>query len=191
MEIALESRRKSEATLQKYYPNACVIDVTSKGEQPWVKFSPFFPHGGIPVPFSSDMTATSVEGIWQALKVFETTDVDSSKLQITNMVGLKRTVRRNGRILGHRAGLNGTTLLSYRDARLQIYLPSYRWVLDHCLQAEVRELKNLAASREVVLLDFETNCDVDDISRPLSHAGLVAAYLAGTWPSDSATRPTQ
>jgi hypothetical protein len=29
-----------------------------------------------------------------------------------------------------------------------------------------------------VLLDYETNCDVEDLSRPLSHAGLVAGFLA-------------
>ena len=28
-----------------------------------------------------------------------------------------------------------------------------------------------------LLLDYETNCDVEDLSRPLSHASLVARFL--------------
>lgn len=28
----------------------------------------------------------------------------------------------------------------------------------------------------------ETNADVDDLSRPLSHAALVASYVMGRWP---------
>ena len=31
--------------------------------------SPFYPHGGIPIPFSGSVTSQSVEGIWQGLKV--------------------------------------------------------------------------------------------------------------------------
>ena len=38
------------------------------------------------------------------------------------------------------------------------------------------------ASRALVLLDYETNADVEDLSAPLSHAALVARYLEGAWP---------
>lgn len=73
-------------------------------------------------------------------------------------------------------------LLGYRDARVRIYLPAYRWVLVHRLAAEVDRLRELARTRTVVLLDYETNADIDDLSRPLSHAALVKAHLDGTWP---------
>jgi len=73
--------------------------------------------------------------------------------------------------------------LGYVDARLQIYLPSYRWVLDHCVENLVDELRNEAEGRDVVLLDYTTNSDVSDTSRPLSHAALVARYIAESWPS--------
>lgn len=46
-----------------------------KRPQPWVRMSPFFPHGGIPVPLSGDVVAQPVEGTWQALKVFQDCDV--------------------------------------------------------------------------------------------------------------------
>jgi hypothetical protein len=56
-------------------------------------------------------------------------------------------------------------------------------VLEHHLQPELAELRRLAAAGDVVLLDFATNTDVDDRSKPLSHAGLVMHYLSGTWPT--------
>lgn len=160
-----------------------VIDVTSRGPQPWVRLSPFYPHGGIPVPFTTDVVSASVEGIWQALKVFDDTDVDATKLSVTRMSGLKRTVGRYGPVRGHRAGLHGQRLLDYRTARHHIYLPSYRWVLEHRVAGLIDELGGLASDPGVVLLDYTTNGDVDDLSTPLSHAALVARYLAGRWPT--------
>jgi hypothetical protein len=37
-------------------------------------------------------------------------------------------------------------------------------------------------SRTVVLLDYETNSDIEDLTKPLSHASLVKRHLEGTWP---------
>jgi len=164
------------------HPDALVLDVTSRGPEPWVRFSPFYPHGGIPVPMTPGVTSQSVEGIWQALKVFERADVDRRKLDITTMRDVKRTTRRFGRVLGHRAGLEGTELLPYREARERIYLPSYRWVLEHRLAALVEELRALCRAGEVVLLDYTVNGDVADESRPLSHAALIVQYADHRWP---------
>jgi len=180
--ISIASRRSSPVKLQQRNPDARIVDVTSKGEVPWIRFSPFYPHGNIPVPLSPGETATSVEGIWQALKVFESGDVDRSKLAITNMKGIKRTTRSNGRVLGHRAGLEGDALLSYPDARKLIYLPSYRFVLENCLVAELAQLREMAEHSPLILLDYETNCDVENLSTPLSHASLIKKYLDNEWP---------
>ena len=59
--IHIASRRRKLATIEKLHPGATVYDVTSKGEEPWVRFSPFYPHGNIPVPNSPGLTAQSVE----------------------------------------------------------------------------------------------------------------------------------
>lgn len=183
MPIALAHRSVGEHTLVKRHgADATVLDLTSRGPEPWVRFSPFYPHGGIPVPFSPGVEAASVEGIWQGLKVFESADVDLAKLEVTTMKGLKRTVRKLGPVRGHRRGVAGDALLSYLDARFAIYLPAYRWVLEHRLQAEVARLRELASAGTVVLLDYETNADVRDARRPLSHAGLVQQYVEGRWP---------
>lgn len=173
--IAVMSRRVNLAKLRERFPGAHIIDVTSRGAEPWVRFSPFFPHGGIPVPFSPGHYAQSVEGIWQGLKVFDGEGIDPSRFEIVTMRGLKRTVRAHGRVLGHQQGLGGGgPLLDIVTARRDIYLPSYGFVLEHRLRAEVDHLRGLAVSNLVVLLDFETNCDVANTRRPLSHAGLIA-----------------
>lgn len=183
MQLIIESKRKKIKTLRERYSDAFIVDVTSRGEQPWVKFSPFYPHGNIPVPLSPNYFAASVEGIWQGLKVFEKADIETSKFSITNLKGLKRTVRTFGRVMGHRAGVNGTKLLSYQEARHIIYLPSYKWVSGHCLQEEISRLQEMSKERLVVLLDYETNDDIENLTKPLSHASLIIKYLNQQYPA--------
>jgi len=183
MPYTVASRRSSVDSLQRRYGEATLIDVTSRDPLPWVRFSPFYPHGDIPVPFSSGQAGASVEGIWQGLKVFARQDVDPSKLANTTMRGLKRSTRQLGAVLGHRAGIEGERLLTYAEARRQIYLPTYRWVLDHRLQEELAALRRLNTAQLVVLLDYETNSDIDDLTHPLSHASLILHYLEGSWPA--------
>jgi hypothetical protein len=178
MGVEVESRRKKPETIARLHPGARVVDLTSRAPQPFVRLSPFYPHGGIPVPFSPGRVAMSVEGIWQGLKVFQNEDVDLRKLDLSTMKGIKRSVTRSrGRVLGHRRGTAGHELLDYRQARVDIYLPIYRWVLEGQAAEQVAELRRLAAEGPLVLLDYETNGDVDDLSSPLSHAALVARWL--------------
>lgn len=180
--IAVRHRSMVLAQLEKRHPGALVIDVTSKGPEPWRRLSPFFPHGDVPIPFGGGRTAVCVEGIWQGLKVFEGADVDESSFANDRMVGLKRTVRRLGRCLGHREGPTGERLLPYREARWSIYLPAYRHVLEQACAEQVAALRSLAADRDLVLLDYTTNGDPDRLDQPLSHAALVAAFVEDRWP---------
>lgn len=183
--LIIQNHRTASVTIQQYNKDAVIIDVTSRGAEPWVRFSPFYPHGGIPVPFSPGITSASVEGIWQGLKVFEHADVDPIKFKIDAMKNLKRTTRTYGRVQGHRAGVTGERLLAYIEARYLIYLPTYHWVLEHCLQAQIAELKNLEQTQTVVLLDYDTNCDLNNPKTPLSHAGLIKRYIEGAWPASA------
>lgn len=98
------------------------------------------------------------------------------------MKNIKRTCRRFGRCLGHRRGVTDPTLLGYLEARHEIYLPSYKWVLDNKCQDELKKIKVMAQHRTVVLLDYETNCEVDNPRKPLSHVSLVKAYIEGNYP---------
>ncbi len=171
-----------KASLEKRYGDSCILDLTSKAEDPWVKFSPFYPHGNIPIPFS-DQIGKSVEGIWQGLKVFESASIDPSKFERTDMVKLKRTVRRFGQCLGHQKGLESEELLDYKTAREKIYLPMYKSVLENHLQDLVEKIREIAQEKQVILLDYETSMDWENLSKPLSHANLVKLYVLNQYPN--------
>jgi len=183
--IYIENKKKKEKTLLAKYPNAKIVDVTSKATTGLVKLSPFYPHGDIPIPFSESRKAKSVEGIWQALKVFESADIDEAMFSNDTMKDIKRTVRKYGKPLGHRKGVNGAELLNYIDARIQIYLPSYLWVLENKVSEIIERLKEASQKEDIVLLDYETNCDVLNPKKPLSHAFLVKAYVEGNYPKST------
>lgn len=180
--IVIESKKKSLETIKKQYDGAYIFDVTSHATDQFVKLSPFYPNGGIPVPFSEGKVAACVEGIWQGLKVFEDYDIDPSRFSIRNMKNLKRTTRKFGKCLGHRKGIKGEELLGYIEARKLIYLPSYKWVLENRCADLVKLIRIIAQKKTVVLLDYETNSDVLDPKKPLSHASLIKAYIEGNYP---------
>lgn len=54
-------------------------------------------------------------------------------------------------------------------------------MLENNLQAELEQLRQLAQAGPLVLLDYETNTDVWNTAKPLSHAALIRAYLLGEW----------
>lgn len=181
--IVIESKRRKAANILKEYPDAILADVTSHATDDLVKLSPFYPHGGIPVPFSEGYTAMCVEAIWQGLKVFESADVDVEMFRNGTMKNIKRTVRRFGKPLGHRKGVNGTELLGYIEARKRIYIPTYRWVLENKVASIIERLKRASEEgKTIVLLDYDTNADVENGKTPLSHASLVKAYVEGVYP---------
>ena len=158
-------------------------DVTSAATDGLIKLSPFYPHGGIPVPFSEGYTATCVEAIWQGLKVFESCDVDVQLFQNDTMKNIKRTVRRFGKPLGHRKGVHGMELLGYIEARKQIYIPTYKWVLENKVASIIERLRTASnEGKTIILLDYDTNADVENAKKPLSHASLIKAYVEGTYP---------
>lgn len=184
--IIIESKRKKPENILKMYPDAIIADVTSQAKDGLVRLSPFYPHGGIPVPFSEGYTATCVEGIWQGLKVFEDEDIDIAMFRNDTMKDIKRTVRTHGRVLGHRKGVHGTEILNYVDAKQQIYIPTYRWVLENKVQNIIDRLRTASKDKTIVLLDYNTCCDVDSETKPLSHAYLVKAYAEGLYPYGNA-----
>ena len=185
--IYIENKKRKLDRIQAEYPNAIILDITSASESRYAKWlSPFYPHYNIPIPFTEGLKATCVEAVWQGLKVFEGQDVDFSTFRNDTMKDLKRTVRKYGKPLGHRKGAYGKELLNYFDARMLIYLPTYKWVLDNvkCVHEVVEKIKAKSQEQDIVLLDYNTNTDFQDISKPLSHAGLVKLYIDGNYPSE-------
>jgi len=180
--IIIESKRKKPEALKEQYPDAMIIDVTSHAVDEFVMFSPFYPIGGVPVPFTEGLVAVSVEGIWQGLKVFEDADIDTSFFSKREMKNLKRTTRKYGICLGHRKGVHGEELLGYIEARKKIYLPCYKWVLENKLKKLVTAIRIISRNKPVVLLDYNTNPDVNNPKKALSHASLIKAYIEGNYP---------
>ena len=174
--IIIKNKRTKKENILKEYPDAMIFDVTSKGE--YKTLSPFYPHGGIPIPFSGTVTSASVEGIWQGLKVFQNEGIDFSCFTNRTMKNLKRTTRVHGRTIGHQKGLGSKQLLEYIEARKQIYVPSYFWMLEHKCQREIQHFINLLrAGKTIVFLDYDINGDIEDYSKPLSHASLIKQYI--------------
>lgn len=183
--IFVENKKRKIERIQKQHPGAYILDLTSSSTAYAQKLSPFYPHGGIPIPFSEGEYAMSVEGIWQGLKVFESCDIDYASFSNSTMKGLKRTVRKYGKPLGHRKGTHGAELLSYYEARMLIYLPSYKYILERIAEVHniVQRIKEQSKISDIVFLDYATNIDVRDTSSPLSHAGLVKLYIEDCYPS--------
>jgi len=186
--IYIENKKRKIENIQKQHPNAVILDLTSSSPKRYSQIlSPFFPHGNIPVPFTPGMFATCVEAVWQGLKVFEGQDIDLNTFKNDTMKGLKRTVRKFGKPLGHRKGVYGTELLDYFKARMLIYLPTYKWVLDNVDEVHkvVAKIAEKSRQSDLVFLDYNTNDDFRDISSPLSHAGLVKLYIEGKYPTEN------
>lgn len=181
--IYIANKRRKEDGIKKQYPGAIILDLTSKSEYA-KQLSPFFPHGNIPIPFSKGKTATCVEAVWQGLKVFSNQGVDYSTFENASMKNLKRTVRKYGIPKGHQKGLYSTELLDYFQARIQIYLPTYKWMLDNIpsVQHLLTRIAKKAEEQDLVFLDYNTNYDYKDISSPLSHAGLIKLYIENKYP---------
>lgn len=184
MIYVVNKKRKLE-NVKEEFPNAVILDITSTSDMRYAQIlSPFYPHMNIPIPFTDGLTATCVEAVWQGLKVFEGADVDFATFRNNTMRDLKRTVRKYGMPKGHRKGAYGTELLGYFDARVLIYLPTYKWVLDNVSEVHrvVERIREQSKIQDIVFLDYNTNIDFRDVSKPLSHAGLVKLYIEGNYP---------
>ena len=182
MKIYVANKKSKIENIRKKYPTAEILDITSTSEYESARIlSPFYPHGNIPIPGMNGRTAVCVEAIWQGLKVFVGYGVDYATFRNDTMENIKRSVRKYGNPLGHQYG---NKLLNYRDARWMIYLPAYLHVLENVpsVRHTLEKIKNKLNEKDFVFLDYNTNCNVADYSKPLSHAGLVKLYLEGKYP---------
>lgn len=173
--VSKRARRRQEYMEADGY---MLVDVTSRSEiEAHRKFSPFYPHGGIPVPGRDGVTSCSVEGVWQGLKVFAGEGVDEKKFKISTMKNLKRPVTEaRGRVMGH---MLGAEVLGYVEARKQIYVPTYEYMLDTFMTDELKRLAAWVAHNDtkIAFLDYETNYVVENTYSPLSHASIIIRRL--------------
>jgi sugar/nucleoside kinase (ribokinase family) len=78
--------------------------------------------------------------------------------------------------------VHGEELLGYIEARKKIYLTCYKWVLENKLKKLVTAIRIISKNKPVVLLDYNTNPDVNNPKKALSHASLIKAYIEGNYP---------
>ncbi len=185
--IYIASKKRKEEKICDEFPNAFLLDVSSTSPQRIGQYlSPFYPHMKLPVP-GSNLKSTCVEAIWQALKVFEHEDIDLSLLSNDTGRNLKRSVRKHGKILGHR-WLETGELLNYYAARCKIYLPAYWHMLSLIPNARlaVDVIRQKSLEGDVVLLEYNVNDTFTDVSRPLAHAALIKLFIErnGLFPED-------
>ena len=71
-------------------------------------------------------------------------------------------------------------LLGYVEARKMIYVPAYKWVLENKCSDLVNKIRIIAQHKTVILLDYNTNEDIERASKPLSHASILKRYIEDT-----------
>lgn len=183
--IYVENKRRKLERIEAQHPNAVILDITSKSQYAKI-LSPFYPHYNIPIPLDSHgLTATCVEAIWQGLKVFESEGVSFDTFKNDKMLNIKRTSRKLGKLKGHLNGAYGSELLGYFDARMMIYIPTYKWILENIPTVKdiIQKITQQSLKQDIVFLDYNTNIDFKNISSPMSHAGLVKLYIEGNYPN--------
>jgi hypothetical protein len=52
--------------------------------------------------------------------------------------------------------------------------------LENRLKEKIEILSNLAKKCDLVFLDYETNTDIENLKKPISHASLVKIYIEET-----------
>jgi len=147
---------------------ATVYDVSSYADHPFCTLSPFWPHGGIPVPGMIRTTSDSVEGIWQGLKLID------GKIAPRYFSGQGH--KRGGKPRGHQFG---DKLLKIVEAREKIYRDSYEWMLDHKADPELidRFLSQAFEGATQYFHDVSNNGNIGDPDEGWAHAAVLVQYL--------------
>ena len=51
----------------------------------------------------------------------------------------------------------------------------------------IERLREASITKTIILLDYDTNADVENAKKPLSHASLIKAYAEGIYPYEDST----
>lgn len=147
---------------------AVVVDVSSYAEHPFCTLSPFWPHGGIPVPGMPGTTSDSVEGIWQGLKVI------GGRIAPRYFRGAGH--KRGGVPRGHQYG---EKLLKIVEARDKIYRVAYEWMLEHRADPALinRFLDRACAGVMQYFHDVSDNGSIANPDEGWAHAAVLVQYL--------------
>ena len=180
--IHIVTKSEIHQNILSEFPNAIIIDFTSKVNDVINRLNPYYPYRDIPVPNSGGLVAESVGSIWQGLKVFEKNDVDVELMGNYLNNKLKYATKDYGCYLGHRYGIHGLDLINISDARRRILIPTYRWVLDYKVQDAIIEIRAANKKNDIIFIDQTEYYERHDYSHPISHVSLFKAYIEGLFP---------
>ena len=54
----------------------------------------------------------------------------------------------------------------------------------------IEKLREASKTKTIILLDYDTNADVENAKKPLSHASLIKAYVEEIYPYEDSTIAT-
>lgn len=165
----------------KDYPSTnLIVDFSNIEATPFNQLSIHFPWGDIPVPYSPGSMGMSLHSIWEGLKVFELCDVDTTFIK--NPLTAIRPQDEFRELLGFRRGIDGHCIFNEIEARKRIYIKIYKWILENKAYNIILGLRQFSSKRNLIFIDECTNCNLEDLSSPISTAFLVKSYIEGTDP---------
>ena len=157
-------------------PRGLCVDIRDTADHPWCRLSPDYQHGQIPVPGITGMYSETVRGCAEGLKV-------TAKPGFPGRInpgyfggpGRARELRTGEHVQGWRYRSRN---VSIRDARLNIEIPAYLWVLKNPAANLVTQLRRLSRDQPcgMTVWDGIDNIDLSDPA-PLSYAALFCAYI--------------
>lgn len=165
----------------KNYPSTnLIVDFSKIKNTPFNQLSTYFPWGDIPVPYSPGSMGMSLHSIWEGLKVFELCDVDTNFIK--KNIREIRSQKEYGKLLGFRRGIDGHCIFEEIEARKRIYIKIYKWILENKASKIILKLRQFSTNGNLFFIDKCTNCNLEDLSSPISTAFLAKSYIEGSYP---------
>jgi hypothetical protein len=157
-------------------PDLWVIDIRPEADQPFCRLGFDYQHGGIPIPGLAGMFSESITGVLEGLKLVGRHG-KPGKINPAFFSGPGRTreLRSGQWCSGY---LYRGRSLGLVDARRNLLIPAYLWVLSNRAHAIIQRLHRERETQAIGLYDGRDSSDILS-PEPLSAAAVLAAYLNG------------
>ncbi len=163
------------------------FDVSSYAPYPFRALSPFFYWNfkafarKIPVPGQEGKWAYSVESIWQGLKIID----GKTNFDMFEKEPYKRPPKNESEFSKVDGFLFEKGIIKdYVEARKRIFVPAYTYMFkvfgtfnEFVQYSEGAILFNIQNNIETFLYDVDDNPNIEDISKPYSHASLLCDLI--------------
>jgi len=154
-----------------------MIDMRVDAPVPWCRFHLAYQHGHIPIPQMPGHSSESVQGIVEGLALVARSG-QPGKINPGYFMGpgRPRRIQKGQWCVGYRVG---TRAVSIGEARQNLLMPAYLWVLHNRLKAFVKRLDQMGRDKDLHLYDGASNIDIHD-PKPFSGAAVVVSLINGT-----------